>query len=636
MPGIVLGLGSVPLERVRAATRQIAHVPWHSMDATRVDSAISLGWVGMRASLDSHVWKPGSESEVIVWKYGHTFKDGSAAGAIGAAHILTEYLQGGVDACCDYDGSFVIVIADARLRRLYLVPDRVCSQPIYYAECGRSLAIAPEVKAVATMLGMPVALSTEGIVGFLTAGYNVGTQTLFKGVQRLEVGKRLEIDLSAQPRLSICRFWKLDFGTARKISRREDAEDALFQAIIDGHRLLLSDQPKFQMLLSGGADSRGMLGACQVLGTMPAKAVSWGLLEDVPRSDAFIARALAARFGVPWDFITTSTDGFVDNCEQWSYVSELSNDNFGWYGEGFGTLRYMHEAGYPCSLIGDESWGCQGFAYDEFHAYARVLTPRVPPSLLVLMHPHLRDRAADAYVENIRDVMRDCDDVDWSDRKDFLYLHARVARFIFGLGYNRGHVTEQRRPFLTRRVLDVVRRLPAERRAYKNLYRTMLKRHLPETMGVPLASVDSLPDWNYDLRAREPLRSCFSSMVSNQVIASGTLGEVLDANAFGALRDAYFAQTPRPVVRQARASAVLKGRIKQMLWPTPAFSHIDRRKNAWFGSGPTQRAIVQPADVLRRVAILVLLERQLPRFTAAVADDDRELTGFDRVTHRAR
>ncbi|WP_348240365.1 hypothetical protein, partial [Salmonella enterica] len=60
--------------------------------------------------------------------------------------------------------------------------------------------------------------------------------------------------------------------------------------------------------------------------------------QDVPRSDASIARSLAARFGVPWEFISTTTDGFVDNCSDWAYVSELSNDNFGWYAEGFGTL----------------------------------------------------------------------------------------------------------------------------------------------------------------------------------------------------------------------------------------------------------------------------------------------------------
>ena len=194
-------------------------------------------------------------------------------------------------------------------------------------------------------------------MGFLAAGYNIGAQTLFAGVERLELGKMLDIALDRPRQFSVRRFWKLDFGSTDKLTRRGDAEDALFQAVKDGHRLLLADKPAFQILLSGGADSRGILGACSLLGARPAKAVTWGLLKEAPRSDASMSRALAQQFGVPWDFITTQTDDFVDNCEQWAYVSELSNDNFGWYAEGFGTLRYLQETGLPCSFIGDESWG---------------------------------------------------------------------------------------------------------------------------------------------------------------------------------------------------------------------------------------------------------------------------------------
>jgi hypothetical protein len=286
----------------------------------------------------------------------------------------------------------------------------VCTQPLYYTRNGDDIVIGPEIKALATAIGITPTLSTQGIVGFLSAGYNIGAQTLFAGIQRLEVGKMLEIALDRPRQLSVRRFWKLDFSSTDKITHRRDAEDALFQSIKDAHRLLLADKPAFQILLSGGADSRGILGACSVLGTLPAKAVTWGLLKDVPRSDASISRALADRFEVPWQFILTQTDNFVDNCEQWAYVSELSNDNFGWYAEGFGTLRYMQETGYPCSFIGDESWGCQGFAYDESHAYGKVLPANVPTSLLSLMPENRRDTAAASYVENLRETMRDCED----------------------------------------------------------------------------------------------------------------------------------------------------------------------------------------------------------------------------------
>jgi hypothetical protein len=458
-------------------------------------------------------------------------------------------------------------------------------------------------------------LSIEGVVGFLTAGYNIGTQTIFDDVERLELGKMIEIDL-AQAKLTTRRFWKLDFATPEKFRKRADAEDALFESIKHGHRLLMADNEPFQLLLSGGADSRGILGACSALRTMPKKAVTWGLLKDVPRSDASISRSLAEQFGVPWDFIETRTEGFIENCEQWAYVSELSNDNFGWYAEGFGTLNHMQQTGYSSSFIGDETWGWQGFAFDESQCYGKVLAPAVPTSLLALMHDSRRAAAAEGYLANIREVMRDCQDTDWNDRKDFLYLHGRVARFIFSLGYNRGHATEQRRPFFTRAVLDVVRRLPGELRTHKNLYLTMLKRHMPETVRVPYASVNSLPDWNYDLRTQRPLRECVLSLLNDSVTKSGTVGAVLNAARFSEFRDAYFAQTPSPITRKAPpATAVMKSQILGMIRSNPNHKYLERWKNARAG-GRASGPIIQPVDVLRRVAILVLLERQLNRFQA--------------------
>ena len=615
MPGVVVAVGGFASQRFQAATQKLAHIPAHASEALAIAPGIAIGWAGFRERADSRVWS-GPTGDVYVLRYGHTLKDGVPPRAIAAADIVRSYLADGIASCFDYDGSFVIVVIDQRSQRLYVVPDRLSTLPLYYTSNGDAIVIGPEVKALSTTLGIAPSLSMEGVVGFLTAGYNIGTQTIFADIQRLELGKMLEIALDRPPQLAPRRFWKFDFGTSTKFTNRRDAEEALFESIKHGHRVLLADEPEFQVLLSGGADSRGILGACSALHAMPAKAVTWGLLPDVPCSDASISRSLAERFGVPWDFIETRTSGFVDNCEQWAYVSELSNDNFGWYAEGFGTLHHMQETGYSSSFIGDEAWGWHGFAFDEFQCYGKVLAPTVPPSLLALMHESRREAAAESYVANIRDTMRDCHDSDWNDRKDFLYLHGRVARFIFALGYNRGHATEHRRPFLTRAVLDVVRRLPAEFRTYKNLYRTMLKRHMPETMRVPYASVNSLPDWSYDLRACQPLRDCFLGLLHDPLTERGSLGALLDPSRYCALRDAYFAQTPAPMSREAQpTSSVIKSHILEMLWSNPNYKYLDRWKNARAG-GPAQRSMVQPVDLLRRVAILVLLERQLNRLQA--------------------
>ena len=617
MPGILIALGAFPLERVRAATEKLQHIPSHSSKSINISPELAISWIGAPGQGEFQSWSAAPGHEVHVCRYGHTFKDGAQPAAIGASQIVRDYVSSGVEACYEYEGSFVIVILDTRVQRLYVVPDRLCTQPLYYMRNGDDIVIGPEVKALATATGTTPSFSREGVVGFLAAGYNIGARTLFAGVQRVELGTMLDISVAEPRQLSARRFWKLDFSSTDQLTSRPEAEEALFQSIKDGHRMLLADQPAFQILLSGGADSRGILGSCSLLGARPARALTWGLVKEAPRSDASISRMLAEQYGVPWDFVTTRSENFVDNCEQWAYVSELSNDNFGWYAEGFGTLRYLQETGCPCSFIGDESWGWGGFAYDEPHAYSLVLPSSVPRSLLALMPESRREAAASSYVDSIREVMRDCHDASWTDRKDFLYLHARVARFIFALGYNRGQVLDQRRPFLTRAVLDVVRRLPAEFRVHKNLYLTMLSRHLPDTMRAPRASVNSLPDWSYDLRVNGRLRECFLGLLHDPLIESGTLGGLIDMAAFSTLRDSSFAAVPAPVSRRIRASRVIKTRVKEILWRNPAYKYVDRWMNSRSHGRSKPQDFIQPLDILRRVAILVLLERQLHRFQDA-------------------
>lgn len=615
MPGIVVALGGFSIDRLRAAVKKLVNLPSHRSEAVNLSAELAIGWAGPRERIDSQSWAGEPGDEVHVWRYGHTFKDAVPPQPISAAQILQDYRSKGIKVCHEYDGCFVIVVADLRQQRLYVVPDRLCTQPLYYTRVGDDIVIGPEVKALSTVTARAPTLSRDGLIGFLSMGYDVAARTAFNDIQRVEMGTMLEITLDRPRRCTARRFWKMDFSSTQKLTARRDAEDALLESIKHSHRVLLSDQPAFQILLSGGADSRGMLATCCLLGKLPAKAISWGLLQDAPRSDAAIAKSLAERCGLPLDFVATRADTFIENCEQWAYVSEASNDNFGWYSEGFGTLRYLDQAGYPTSLIGDEAWGWQGFAHDESHAYSKVLAPSVPASLLALMPESRREAAAASYLANIREVMRDCHDTDWTDRKDFFYVHARVARFVLALGYHRGQALEQRRPFLTRGVLDVVQRLPAEFRVYKNLYLTMLQRYLPKAARVPYPSVNSLPDWNYELRMNAGVRDCFSQILHDPLIESGALGDLLDPGRFRALRDAFFAQRPAPVSRRSHTSRIIKDQVRHLVWRHPLYKHVDRWTNSRAADRPPPT--IAPLDILRRVAIVVLLERQLPRFHAA-------------------
>ena len=298
---------------------KLVNLPSHRSEAVTLSAELlALGWAGPRERIECQTWAGEPGQEVHVWRYGHTFADAVPPEPISAAQILRDYMSVGIEACYEYEGCFVIVVADLRQQRLYIVPDRLCTQPLYYTRAGDDIVIGPEVKALSTVIAKAPTLSKDGLIGFLSMGYDIAARTAFRDIQRVEMGKMLEITLDRPRRCSARRFWKMDFSSTQKLTDRRDAEDALRESIKHAHRVLLSDQPTFQILLSGGADSRGMLATCYLLGVLPAKAISWGLLQDAPRSDAAIAKSLAERCGVPLDFIATRTDTFIENCEQWA------------------------------------------------------------------------------------------------------------------------------------------------------------------------------------------------------------------------------------------------------------------------------------------------------------------------------
>lgn len=123
MPGMVVALGQLPIGRLQAAVQKLVHVSTHRCDVISLSAQLALGWAGPQERVDNRSGGDESGHEVHVWRYGHTFKDGVQPHSIDAAEILRDYLSRGVEACYDYEGSFVIVIADLRLQRLYVVPD---------------------------------------------------------------------------------------------------------------------------------------------------------------------------------------------------------------------------------------------------------------------------------------------------------------------------------------------------------------------------------------------------------------------------------------------------------------------------------------------------------------------------------
>ena len=365
------------------------------------------------------------------------------------------------------------------------------------------------------------------------------------------------------------------------------------------------------MCASRSPSGTGNLGALARIAHLPRQNVAWGERDDLEGSDPFIAEGLSRRFDVPFHFIRYDTTEFLEHAAEWCYVSELANDNIGWFAEGTPVLADHYRTGAAFLVTGDEPWGVGGHVADEMEARAAVMPAALSPSFRELLAPGSVDACEASYSEGIRCVTEQCESDNWLDVKDFLYVHGRLARFVFSLGYYKEIAVEIRRPFLAAAVLDVVQGLPGRHRAYKNTFVSMLNGYFPEVMAFPDASVNSLPDWEYDIRTRPAMREFFLELLDPERVAGGVLGEMIDADAFRALVRSWFDTEAAPMQRVPE-----KDRNRLVRWVPSTLRRrsrtLDRvRKLLRRGTLKRDRSRF---DTLRSIALLSLLERDLDRF----------------------
>jgi hypothetical protein len=362
---------------------------------------------------------------------------------------------------------------------------------------------------------------------------------------------------------------------------------------------ICDDLNRKAVMLSGGWDSRGMLPLMKEAGGEFQLAKTWGHLDRVPESDVSLARQIAEQYDVPFRFVQYGTQSFVDNATEWCFVSELMNDNFGWYAEGPTTLGNDYDRTIGCLFVGDEIWGWGDDVATDDEIRAAVLPPHLPETVARVLKPTVVDECRALYDDTIRQIMSRCRDDRPNDRKDFLYLYGRVARFIFTVGYYKEHCTPLRRPFFGKRALDVIQGLPAKHRIYKTVYRSMLKRYAPCLTNFPVATANSLPDWDYDLRRQARLRTFFESLLESKRIAEGPYGAVLNTTSIARVARHEMSKNVKPI-RRRRSRAV------EMIGNTVRSNRVSRYLDRKLRPNVVRNTEAGQFSVLRRVALLSL------------------------------
>ncbi len=265
-------------------------------------------------------------------------------------------------------GMYAIALHDADTGTLSLSRDLFGIKPLYVAQTTAGLLFASEPQALLAA-GVPRALHAPALEQMLRQQFYAGTQSIFKGIQRVAPGETMTAHAGGITARRTLAF------PAAEAPPRSEAEaltrlDAVLQTSVELHQR--SDVP-YGMFLSGGIDSAAILAMMSRLNDTAVRAYTAGF--DVPgAADERDAAAATARAAGASHTRVDITEAMV-----WAHLPEIAacmDDPAGDYAI-IPTWFLAQRARAEVKVILSGEGGDEMFAgYGRYRAAARAFFPK--------------------------------------------------------------------------------------------------------------------------------------------------------------------------------------------------------------------------------------------------------------------
>jgi asparagine synthase (glutamine-hydrolysing) len=177
---------------------------------------------------------------------GHRFRTTSDTEVI--LHGFEEYGQGCLERL---EGMFAFAIYDQRHHELFMARDRLGKKPLFWGIFDGVLHFGSEIKAIAASPAFDDTVDLSSLEGYLSLGYFLAPQTVYRGVKKLEPGHWLHL---RNRHVTIRQYWDIgliDDDQRPEAQVAEDLEGLLRENVC----ARLESEVPLGAFLSGGIDS---------------------------------------------------------------------------------------------------------------------------------------------------------------------------------------------------------------------------------------------------------------------------------------------------------------------------------------------------------------------------------------------
>lgn len=176
--------------------------------------------------------------------------------------LLAAYRTEGLEGLRHLNGQWAAALVDGRSGKLILCRDRWGIAPLYYAQAGKAVYFASEIKALLAVPGLTARPDRTAVRDWMRCWSTLPGRTFFEGVREVRPGCAVEVTDEA---IREVRWWtpsaRAFKGTA------EDAAAELGRKLDESVRLRACETPaKVGVYLSGGLDSSAVAASASVSG----------------------------------------------------------------------------------------------------------------------------------------------------------------------------------------------------------------------------------------------------------------------------------------------------------------------------------------------------------------------------------
>jgi len=184
-------------------------------------------------------------TEVLKQK-GHRFRSHGDAEVL--AHLYEEH---GDDLLQHLQGMFAFILWDERRQRMLIARDHAGIKPVYYAVTSDEVAFASEIKPLLRIPGVSREFDAGALSQYLSFGFAIAPQTIFRDVRKLRAGHKLVIENGS---VSESEYWNIR-SPAPVTGSFEEVKERVLAGLDDSVRLHLRSDVSVGAFLSGGIDS---------------------------------------------------------------------------------------------------------------------------------------------------------------------------------------------------------------------------------------------------------------------------------------------------------------------------------------------------------------------------------------------